>query len=100
EKQFDFHNIYRWQFEWDAGVIRLEHLRHDPNRPVFLLDLTPADEATFESVSPHRCGADFYTATVKFGDDSIDLRWQVKGPKKDMEIRCMYGYAGLQSGFF
>ena len=90
EKQFDFHNIYRWRFDWDAGAIRLEHLRYDPNRPVFLLDLVPTDEATFESVSPHRCGADFYAATVKFGDDVIDLSWHVKGPKKDVEICCMY----------
>lgn len=89
-KQFDFHNIYRWAFDWDAGAIRLEHLRHDPNRPVFLLDLAPTDEAAFKSVSPHRCGEDFYTATVKFGDDVIDLHWHVKGPKKDAEICCMY----------
>lgn len=89
-KQFDFHNIYRWVFNRDAAAIRLEHLRHDPDRPVFLLDLVPADDTTFKPVSPHRCGEDFYTATVKFGDDVIDLRWQVKGPKKDVEIRCMY----------
>ncbi len=89
-KQFDFHNIYRWRFDWNVGAIRLEHLRHDPNRPVFLLDLAPTDEATFESVLPPRCGADFYTASMKFGDDAVDLRWQVEGPKKDAEVCCMY----------
>lgn len=62
-RQLDFRNIYRWRFDWDADAIRLEHLGHDPNRPVFLLALTPIDEATFESVSPHRCGPDIYTAT-------------------------------------
>jgi hypothetical protein len=89
-KQFDFRNIYRWRFDWDADAIRLEHLRHDPNRPVFLLELAPTDDTTFESASPHRCGPDIYTATVKFGSDGVDLCWHVKGPKKDAEIRCTY----------
>ena len=89
-KQLDFSNVYRWTFDWDAGVIRLEHLRHDPNRPVFLLDLAPIDEAAFESVSRHRCGLDIYAATVKFRNDAVDLRWRVNGPKKDAEICCTY----------
>ena len=89
-RQLDFNNIYRWTFDWDAGAIRLEHLRHDPNRPVFLLDLAPTDEATFESVSPHRCGADVYAATVRFGNNSVDMRWRVRGPKKHSVICCMY----------
>ena len=89
-KQFDFHNIYRWRFDWDAGAIHLEHLRHDPSRPVFLLDLAPTDETTFESVSSHRCGADIYTASMELGSDDVYLRWQVKGPKKDAELYCMY----------
>ena len=95
-RQLDFHNTYRWRFDWDACVIRLEHLRYDPNRPVFLLDLAPTDGAAFESVSPHRCGADLYTATVNFRADGVDLRWHVKGPKKDAEICCAYAQnAGL-----
>ncbi len=89
-RQLDFSNIYRWSFDWDAGTIRLEHLRHDPNRPVFLLDLAPTGDGTFESASPHRCSADVYTATVKFLDDMVDLHWRVKGPKKDAEICCEY----------
>ena len=89
-RQLDFHNIYRWIFDWDADAIGLEHLRHDPNRPVFLLDIVPTDESAFESVSPHLCGPDVYTATVKLGHDAVDLRWYVKGPKKDFEICCMY----------
>lgn len=93
-KQFDFRNIYRWRFDWDAGVIRLEHLRHDPNRPVFLLDLTPTDDAAFESISPHRCGPDVYTATVMFEGGAVDLRWYAKGPKKDAEICCSYKDVG------
>ncbi len=96
-RQLDFHNIYRWRFDWDAGVIRLEHLRHDPNQPVFLLDLAPTEGAAFESISPHCCGADVYTATVKFRDNAADLQWHVKGPKKDAEICCMYAQnAGLR----
>jgi len=89
-KQLDFSNIYRWRFEWDAGTIRLEHLRYDLDTPVFLLDLVPTDGSTFESISPHRCGADIYTAAAKFTDDIVHLRWYIKGPKKDAEIYCIY----------
>ena len=89
-QQLDFNNIYRWGFDWDAQTIRLEHLRRRPDSPVFLLELEPTDGTTFESVSPHRCGADLYTATVKFKDDRLCLRWHVKGPKKDAEVCCMY----------
>jgi hypothetical protein len=89
-KQFDFSNIYRWRFDWDAGTIRLEHLRYDPDSPVVLLDLAPTGEVTFGSVSPHRCGADLYTATVTLADDGVHLQWGVKGPKKDAETCCVY----------
>jgi hypothetical protein len=89
-RQLDFHNVCRWSFDWNAGSVRLEHLRHDPNRPVFLLDLAPTDETTFESVSPHHCGADVYTATVRIKDDEVDLNWRVRGPKKDASICCRY----------
>jgi hypothetical protein len=89
-RQFDFRNIYRWRFDRNAAAIRLEHLRHDPDRPVFLLDLVPTDDIAFESASLHRCGPDIYTAAVKFGNDAVDLHWRVKGRKKDAEIRCTY----------
>jgi hypothetical protein len=89
-RQFDFSNIYRWSFGWNAGTIRLEHRRYDPDSPVFLLDLAPTDHGTFGSLSPHRCGADLYTATVTFADDGVHLQWYVKGPKKAAEICCIY----------
>lgn len=90
-RQLDFRNIYRWTFDWDADTIRLEHLRHDPNQPVFLLDLARTDEATFESVSPHRCGADVYRASLQLRNDVVCLGWHVDGPKKNAELSCTYG---------
>ena len=54
--------------------------------PVFLLDLAPTGETAFESVSPHRCGADIYTATVTFREDAVELCWHVRGPKKDANV--------------
>lgn len=89
-RQLDFNNAYRWTFDRDVGTVRLEHLRYDPAQPVFLLELAPTDESGFESISPHRCGEDVYAATVRFADDAVDLRWSVKGPKKDAVIRCTY----------
>jgi hypothetical protein len=89
-KQLDFNNCYRWMLVEDAGIIRLEHLRHGPDLPVLLLDLAPTDDAAFESVSSHRCGADSYSASMKLGNDVVYLRWRVKGPKKIAEIFCTY----------
>lgn len=92
-KEFDFNNVYRWTLDEDAGVIRLEHLRFGPNQPVYLFDLAPTDNITFQSVSPHCCGADLYTAIMEFKDEAIYLRWNVKGPKKDEQICCIYAHS-------
>ena len=91
-KELDFNNVYRWTLAEDAGSIRLEHLRFGQNQPIYLLDLAPTDDTTFQSVSPHYCGEDSYTASMEFKGESIYLRWTVKGPKKDEQICCIYGY--------
>lgn len=88
--ELDFNNVYRWTLAEDAGVIQLEHLRSGPNQPVFLLDLAPTRNTTFESVSPHCCGADLYTAIMEFKNDAVYLSWRVKDPDKDEEICCIY----------
>ena len=93
-KQFNFSNIYRWSFGWNAGTIQLEHRRYDSDSPVFLLDLAPTDHDTLGSMSPHRCSADRYTASVTFADDRVHLHWYVKGPNKDAEICCLYSQNG------
>ncbi|MHC4143823.1 MAG: DUF6314 family protein [Planctomycetota bacterium] len=89
-KQLNFSNCYRWTLAEDAGIIRLEHLRFGPGKPVFLLDLAAIDASTLESISPHHCGADFYRASVKLGRDALYLHWRIKGLKKDAEIDCIY----------
>jgi hypothetical protein len=91
-KELEFNNVYRWTLAEGAGIIRLEHLRFGRNQPIYLLDLAPTDDTTFHSVSPHYCGEDSYTASMEFKSESIYLRWTVKGPKKDEQICCIYGY--------
>ncbi len=92
-KELEFNNVYRWTLAEDAGIIRLEHLRFGRNQPVYLFDLAPTDNITFQSVSPHCCGADLYTAIMEFKDEAIYLRWNVKGPKEDEQICCIYAHS-------
>lgn len=89
-KELEFNNVYRWTLVEDAGIIRLEHLRFGRNQPVYLLDLVPTDDTTLQSVSPHCCGADLYTAIMEFKNEAIYFRWNVKGPEKDEHICCIY----------
>lgn len=89
-KELEFSNVYRWTLAEDAGTIRLEHLRFGRNQPIYLFDLAPTDETTFQSVSPHCCGEDLYTAIMEFKKAAIYLHWMVKGPKKDEQICCIY----------
>ena len=92
-QELEFNNVYRWTLVKASGTIRLEHLRQGPNQPIHLFDLAPTDANTFQSVAPHRCGADLYTAIMEFKNEAIYLRWNVKGPKKDEHICCIYAHS-------
>jgi hypothetical protein len=58
-------------------------------RPFHPLDL---DGAAVE----HRCGEDRYTGEYRLRDrDTLDVRWHVTGPGKDLEIETTYRRAGV-----
>src|SRR5208337_4699800 len=61
-KEFDFKNSYRWTWNPAKSLITLEHLRHGPENPVFLFELTPVAENRFETVHPFLCRHDTYLA--------------------------------------
>jgi hypothetical protein len=48
-----FFNTYRWTTVNNGQTIRLEHLRHGANHPVFLFGLAPISENLWESVTGH-----------------------------------------------
>ena len=89
-QDISFSNTFRWMFDCDAGMISLEHLRHGPDQPVFLLYLTPNSNHLLASIDSHLCEEDVYLATVPWDRHSIRLNWRVIGPKKNEEIECCY----------
>lgn len=89
-KEFDFHNIFRWNLERSKKVITLEHLRFGEKNPVFLFHLAPIDENMLESVGAHVCREDIYLGTVWCDHRSMHFNWRVLGPKKNEEIIYLY----------
>ncbi len=90
EQEFDFSNSFRWTLDLSLGSISLEHLRHGPNRPVFLFYLTPSGEKSLESIDSCLCDSDTYLGQVRFDENTIRLSWRVIGPKKNEEIDRFY----------
>ena len=87
--RFPFRNTYRWTLH-ASQRIALEHLRFGPQKPVFLLDLVPANTHRLRSHSPHLCGADRYEATLYLADNTLLFEWTVKGPAKDEHLLYTY----------
>jgi hypothetical protein len=47
-----FTNVFRWSLV-RPDLIRLEHLRFGPDRPVFLFEIGPVADGRWQSVRPH-----------------------------------------------
>ena len=82
-----FRNVYRWTLNDDQ--ISLSHLRFGIDRPVFLIDLAPA-QGRLCAVEPHPCGDDRYDAQLSIQNDVLLLEWTVTGPAKDEHLRHAY----------
>jgi hypothetical protein len=85
-----FRNVYRWYFEPESVSLGLAHLRHGWDRPVHLVDFIASAEGKWQSAAPHVCGADFYTAQVKYLDNELKLSWRIKGPTKRQQVDFSY----------
>jgi hypothetical protein len=81
--------VYRWTLI-EPELIRLEHLRFGPDRPVLLFDLAPDSDEVWISVTPHVCDQDCYTAKLRLDKDTIFLEWTVSGSTKQETIRYEY----------
>ncbi|WP_456424657.1 DUF6314 family protein [Rhodocaloribacter sp.] len=89
-RELRFNNVFRWSLYDSGGAIRLEHLRFGPDNPVYLFDLVPENEETWQSVAPHVCRDDSYAAILTVTPDQIELRWTIKGPLKNEVIHYWY----------
>ncbi len=84
-----FRNVFRWQ-HLNSNIIRLEHLRYGPDRPVFLFDLTRGSDGVWMSQDPHLCREDRYSAWLQVVGAEVSLRWSVTGPRKEEAIDYRY----------
>ncbi len=89
-KELTFTNMYRWTALLETHSLRLEHLRFGHNHPVYLFDLKQSDDISWQSVEPHVCRDDLYTAVMTFGADVLDLHWTIQGPTKNERIHYSY----------
>ncbi len=89
-KQFDFKNTFRWTMHHTKPLITLEHLRHGPDHPIVLFELTPVSSTRFETVHPYLCRQDTYLAHLYCDRHFIQLNWRILGPSKNEEIHYIY----------
>jgi len=85
-----FTNVYRWTALAESSSLRLEHLRLGNENPVYLFDLKQTGKVTWQSVEPHVCREDLYTAIMTFDGEVLALHWTIKGPAKNESIRYSY----------
>ena len=82
-------NIYRWT-NLTSGNIKLEHLRFGKDNPVMLVELTQVSESQWESIEPHNCNRDLYSAKLKIENGKLVLSWTVKGPTENYSLETIY----------
>lgn len=89
EKQnISFTNTLRWTLHSDS--ISIEHLRFGLQTPVFLLYLTPTEHNCLDTISPHYCQRDTYSARAFWTQEAIHFFWNVQGPLKNYKIYSYY----------
>lgn len=89
-KDLNFTNVYRWTALLDSSSLRLEHLRFGHRHAVYLFDLKQKDNMTWQSVEPHVCREDLYTAKMKLDGEILSLEWTIKGPTMNESINYSY----------
>ena len=85
-----YHDRLRWTLDTSAGVLSLFHLRQGETHPIHLADLSAGAEGRLVPALPHLCGDDTYLAALKVTDGTLELRWDVQGPKKNYRMFRSY----------
>ncbi|QDT40038.1 hypothetical protein Pan241w_00910 [Gimesia alba] len=89
-KELHFTNVYRWSAYPDQKRLRLEHLRFGTMHPVYLFELQQITATRWESVEPHVCREDLYSANLSLENALLSLDWTVKGATKNERISYVY----------
>lgn len=89
-KSLLFSNVYRWCAFPEQKQLRLEHLRFGNANPVYLFDLQQTAGDHWDSIEPHVCSEDLYTATLRLENETLHLDWTIKGKTKNERISYLY----------
>lgn len=81
-------NVYLWHR--DESTLLLAHERQGRGARVPLVRLAPTAERTLTSQHPHLCHGDRYAASLQLRAASIQLDWNIVGPRKNEHLRCIY----------
>ncbi|RYX91788.1 MAG: hypothetical protein EOO28_24350 [Comamonadaceae bacterium] len=94
-----FSNVYRWTcreqvLAGSGRCIRLEHLRHGKERPVWLVDLQARSAGDWHCRAAYECGDDRYMLAMQLLDDDsgLRMRWSISGPMKNTELDYLYSF--------
>ena len=83
-------NSYRW-LRTDNRQLQLEHLRLGPDKPVHLVTLAQlGGNDQLETILPHVCGPDNYTATLSLSENALRLEWLINGVNKKGKLITTY----------
>jgi hypothetical protein len=85
-----FFNVYRWRLVTGDEILELSHLRNGLDSPVHLLDFKKAADGTWHSREPHICVDDLYAAVLSVRENSISVKWAIRGPAKKQIVECLY----------
>ena len=85
----EFFNVYRWSWLQNEKL-RLEHLRYGEDNPVQLVELINSQKNHWETDLPYVCAKDTYSLTLKCINQTLFLKWKIKGPKKDQISTLCY----------
>lgn len=85
-----FHNSLRWTFLFEDSLIRLEHLRHGPDHPIFLSHLSPISPRHLQSIDPHLCKGDCYFGRLEFSKPGIYMTWRILSDQKNETLHYVY----------
>lgn len=89
-QEIEFNNCLRWSFDYENGLVGLEHLRYGPNHPVFLFHLAPITTRYFQSIDSHLCCNDCYFGQIELNEQSIQFLWRILGPQKNEILHYTY----------
>jgi hypothetical protein len=87
-QKISFTNVLRWTLHPDT--LSLEHLRLGYENPVYLLHLAPTKHGCLDTIDPHLCKQDSYSAQAFLNQEGIHLFWTIQGPSKNETIYSHY----------